>query len=420
MILSNFVIYGLTDPRPKYITRPVRYVGQSVQGLRRAAQHACKCVLDRDNTYCGCWKRKLQRMGLKYGIVTLETVEHVDMLTPAECKWIAYGRAAGWHLTNLTDGGEGTRGFRPTEITRAKMRAVHRANVAQMTPEQRYALTAYTRTPEARAKRQAALSTPEYRALRLRIATGHKGTPLTLDARARLLNAAQSPAARAKRTETLRGRVVTAATRERIAATKRGKRNPISSEHMKSRLQTAAGKEQFRRMNEAAMTPEARARSVIALRTWQASEAGRAMIAATAAKLRGRVMPQEHRDAIRRAMANPDVRKRISEKAKGRVVSAETRAHMSAAGKGRKHSPESIERTAAAHRGMKRSPEAHARMSAAQRGRRCKPLSAAVRAKYSAARSAWWLRKREAEAAALIPLLGHKEHPMFRGKQPCV
>lgn len=42
---------------------------------------------------------------MDYIIVTLETVVDPAKLSEAECWWIAYGKASGWPLTNISEGG---------------------------------------------------------------------------------------------------------------------------------------------------------------------------------------------------------------------------------------------------------------------------------------------------------------------------
>ena len=57
------------------------------------------------DTHCRRWVRKLQSEGLDYTIAVLEEIADPTKLAEAECWWIAYGRASGWPLTNIADGG---------------------------------------------------------------------------------------------------------------------------------------------------------------------------------------------------------------------------------------------------------------------------------------------------------------------------
>lgn len=94
------LIYGLIDPR----TRLIRYIGQSSVGTQRPKQHA-KDAKAGSATYCHNWIKALQRLTLTYEIVILDTLNDVLELDEEECWWITFGRACGWPLTNLTDGG---------------------------------------------------------------------------------------------------------------------------------------------------------------------------------------------------------------------------------------------------------------------------------------------------------------------------
>lgn len=114
--MSAFLIYALVDPR----TLLVRYVGKSTRGLKRARQHMQPSQLQKV-AYRSAWLRSLVACGLECTIVVLEHLDNASALVDAECFWIAYGRASGWPLTNLTDGGEGTLGRVVTEETRERI-----------------------------------------------------------------------------------------------------------------------------------------------------------------------------------------------------------------------------------------------------------------------------------------------------------
>lgn len=94
----RFLIYGLIDPR----SRLIRYVGVSSSGLTRPRQHRSPSCPD---SYCRSWVKTLQKIGLDYEITILESVPTQVALSDAEQWWIAFGRACGWPLTNLTNGG---------------------------------------------------------------------------------------------------------------------------------------------------------------------------------------------------------------------------------------------------------------------------------------------------------------------------
>ena len=119
------LIYALIDPRSHLIC----YVGQSTQGMKRPKEQNRRGPVK-------TWMVELAALQQKYEIIVLERVQHpyaysdrchwwkgtnATGLNDAERWWIAYGRALGWPLLNQTEGGEGTRGYVPTNDTRQKM-----------------------------------------------------------------------------------------------------------------------------------------------------------------------------------------------------------------------------------------------------------------------------------------------------------
>lgn len=121
MTTAKCIIYGLVDPR----TLMVRYVGLSSSGLKRALSHGKTHALSKDRSYKAKWIRLLQRESLNYEIAILQESE-LDALEDNERWWIRYGRLSGWPLTNMTDGGDGTRGLVVSPETRARISAAQR------------------------------------------------------------------------------------------------------------------------------------------------------------------------------------------------------------------------------------------------------------------------------------------------------
>lgn len=95
-------IYGLRCP----IAQAIRYIGKATDPEGRFIGHLGACQKGR--TYCARWLAKLTRDGLKPDLVILRTVREDEDWADAEREEIAKGFAAGWPLTNLTKGGEGT------------------------------------------------------------------------------------------------------------------------------------------------------------------------------------------------------------------------------------------------------------------------------------------------------------------------
>lgn len=114
------LIYGLIDPR----TNEVRYIGKSTSGMTRPLRHTQPSHM-RIDSYKTRWLRELMASGFYPDILTLEETARDD-LAAAEREWICNGRALGWPLTNLTDGGDGA--LNPSPATRAKLSAAGKRN----------------------------------------------------------------------------------------------------------------------------------------------------------------------------------------------------------------------------------------------------------------------------------------------------
>ena len=128
------LIYALVDPRDGSRF----YVGQSSIGLARPQEHMRSAGL-REKTPKAKHVRMLLAAGVAPMIDVLQYVDNPDEAVPplmkfytgddvlalddAEQRWIAHGRAAGWPLTNVLDGGDGLRGLERTPEHRAKISA---------------------------------------------------------------------------------------------------------------------------------------------------------------------------------------------------------------------------------------------------------------------------------------------------------
>lgn len=123
---SRFIIYGLVDP----LSDELRYVGKSSNGMLRPRAHVSQ-ALRGDDDYCHRWIRQLLALDLMYQVVVLEELDCAEWLGVHEQWWIAFARAWGCRLTNLTLGGEGSPGWNPTATTRARMSAASRATMAR-------------------------------------------------------------------------------------------------------------------------------------------------------------------------------------------------------------------------------------------------------------------------------------------------
>lgn len=113
-------IYALRDP----LSLEVRYVGVTCTSLRdRLYGHSQSAKSGR--AYRDKWIKSLASSGVTPLIEALE----VTMDRAREVSWISYLRDAGCRLTNLTRGGEGTLGWKPSEESLERMRAWQRGKI---------------------------------------------------------------------------------------------------------------------------------------------------------------------------------------------------------------------------------------------------------------------------------------------------
>ena len=110
---KEFAIYALIDPRSK----EWRYIGKTEQNVRtRFNVHWCDAWRKNKkgefvkNLHVYRWIRSLE--GIKPEIEKLEQWQNHDELVKAEMEWIAEAKRAGCRLTNHTDGGEGSVGYK--------------------------------------------------------------------------------------------------------------------------------------------------------------------------------------------------------------------------------------------------------------------------------------------------------------------
>lgn len=112
--MSKYIIYGLVDS----VTNEIRYIGKSTSGLSRPNDHLKPKNYLNENNYKAHWIKKSIEEGNIPSIIILTSTENKEELNQLEMDLIAKYRAAGARLTNLTDGGEGSVGWVPSEETK--------------------------------------------------------------------------------------------------------------------------------------------------------------------------------------------------------------------------------------------------------------------------------------------------------------
>lgn len=115
-------IYALCDP---YTDEP-RYVGKTVSSpLTRIREH--KLLAKRSRRLpVQRWLNAVDGVKLSGAYMRILEVADAQTWVSRERNWIAYGRAAGWSLFNLTDGGEGLHGLVQSEEHRRKNSEAHK------------------------------------------------------------------------------------------------------------------------------------------------------------------------------------------------------------------------------------------------------------------------------------------------------
>lgn len=122
--MKNYKIYTLNDP----ITNEIRYVGQTCNSLNsRLTQH----LKSKGGSYRVKWINSLIKKGLKPTINLL-----VEGLDKNECNsqerfYIKTFREQGIKLVNMTDGGEGSFGFKHTDKTKKLLCEIRKKNNTQ-------------------------------------------------------------------------------------------------------------------------------------------------------------------------------------------------------------------------------------------------------------------------------------------------
>lgn len=96
-------IYTLSDPR----TTQVRYVGKSVDPVRRLRNHLTPSRLTRQTTHLANWLKLLKSLGLRPLLAVVESNLTEESWPIRETYWISKFKEDGCDLTNCLPGGEG-------------------------------------------------------------------------------------------------------------------------------------------------------------------------------------------------------------------------------------------------------------------------------------------------------------------------
>lgn len=114
-----WVIYTLIDPRSP---AEIRYVGKTHQKPgKRLKRHLRDAKGTKNKTHCCRWLRGLLAAGVRPLLTVVE--QGTVAWEEAEIRWVSKLREEGHPLTNITNGGEGTSGWSPSNDFREQKRA---------------------------------------------------------------------------------------------------------------------------------------------------------------------------------------------------------------------------------------------------------------------------------------------------------
>ena len=192
---AKIYIYGLFD------NTGIRYIGMGADPEKRRRDH----LRDKKKTHKANWIRKVLSEGKTIGLCILDETdsEHCEELEKA---WIAYGRDEGWDLTNATDGGIGTRGYKHSDESRQKMADAKMGNAWNI------------------GRRLGVVNSEEQKR---KISETMTGRTLSAEHRRNISEAGkgrvQSPETRKKLSDLHRGKVMSAEARKKMSEAKKGR-----------------------------------------------------------------------------------------------------------------------------------------------------------------------------------------------------
>lgn len=195
-----------------------RYIGQTTLTLQERFKQHVKAALSNTGYYLHSAMRK-------YGVdnFTIELLEECEeeLLHSREIYWVSHFKSFGEMGYNLTEGGEGARGFHHSESTRVKMKEHHWSKTGSYTPNRKVlsddsrqriseALIAYYKTHS-----HPATGRSLSEAAKLKISVANSGKT-------------RHPDAVAKSANGNRGKIRTDEARHRYSLSKSGTNNPMS------------------------------------------------------------------------------------------------------------------------------------------------------------------------------------------------
>ena len=205
-------IYICCDP----ITMEARYVGKTVHDVKVRVQNH---ITEKGKRHSTAWFRKVKEPYY----FTAEVVPAGGDWAESERFWIGYLKSLGARLVNLTSGGEGMVGYKPTKETRAKQSAANKGRTfsPESIAKRVESKKGFTFSLETRQKMSAARK-------------GRKLSEITIEKmRVRMTGSKRSAEAIEKTANANRGRKNSEESKARMSAARQGR---VVKEETKSKL----------------------------------------------------------------------------------------------------------------------------------------------------------------------------------------
>ncbi len=218
-------IYALFDPREPLL---YRYVGKTCRTLAQRLWEHCYMASKGRRSAKDNWIRGLSKIGIKPEIILLEDAS--QEWVAKEAYWIKAMRECGHRPLNLTEGGEGSDGYKHTPETRAKMKG------RVVTKEEREHLSRLLKgrpihsaeTRKAMSEKRRGRKLPQWQKDFLsKIHTGRKTPPEVIE---KMRKYRATPETREKISQAGKGRVVSDQTRAKMSRSRKGR--ALSSGHV--------------------------------------------------------------------------------------------------------------------------------------------------------------------------------------------
>lgn len=121
----KYKIYYLSNP----LTNEIRYVGQTIQPLKNRLK---KHLTAKDKSHRVNWLKSLRTKGLEPNITLICETDNIQTSNELEQYYINKFKNNGYNLVNMTNGGDGSIGFKHSEESKNKMKIYAKKRVKNL------------------------------------------------------------------------------------------------------------------------------------------------------------------------------------------------------------------------------------------------------------------------------------------------